>query len=631
MASTFGSFEIARSGMMAYNAALQTTAHNVANIETKGYSKQVANMTSLVSNKSSFLVQGAGVWVTDISRKRDEYYDIKYQTTQSSYSQFDTEEVYLKEMESLLAGGITSDSDTQALISSAFDKFNAVLSNLVGKPNDGTVRRQCVTTAQTFTEFVNNVADKLQQLQEQANTQIKSCVEQINAYANKIASLTKQINTIETYGNVANDLRDQRTVLIDELSQYCKVETLEKEPADGVGDKQFYVYMNGGILVDTYHVNELVAVQKETYTNINDIEGCYDIKWADGTEFYEYTTTLSGQLQALFEIRDGNNKTTLNGKVAGVSGPTAATPNAPTLLEIKGTNCNDVNKLNIPAHDGEITISGHTYSYDSFSVDVAADGGFTYTFVLNNVSGSAQENSLKKAADEGYTATVGAEVNFRGIPYYMAQLNELVRTYSEQFNTIQNQGYDGYGLDSKPGIDFFNATVVTSGENYVMQEKVNGKDPSFQSVATKNADGTYTGSYYYMTALNFCVTKKIDEDPMLIAAKEKKEDGSDNAANLQKLTELKDKADMFVYGAPDSFIQAFTSTAGVDCRKSASLSESQSNILYMVDSSRKSISGVDEDEEGADMLIFQQMLYNQYKALSVMAEVLDKLINETAV
>ena len=134
-----------------------------------------------------------------------------------------------------------------------------------------------------------------------------------------------------------------------------------------------------------------------------------------------------------------------------------------------------------------------------------------------------------------------------------------------------------------------------------------------------------------MTALNFCVTKKIDEDPMLIAAKEKKEDGSDNAANLQKLTELKDKADMFVYGAPDSFIQAFTSTAGVDCRKSASLSESQSNILYMVDSSRKSISGVDEDEEGADMLIFQQMLYNQYKALSVMAEVLDKLINETAV
>ena len=53
MASTFGSLEIAKSGMMAYNAALQTTAHNVANIETKGYSKQTVNMVSLVGNKTS--------------------------------------------------------------------------------------------------------------------------------------------------------------------------------------------------------------------------------------------------------------------------------------------------------------------------------------------------------------------------------------------------------------------------------------------------------------------------------------------------------------------------------------------------------------------------------------------------
>lgn len=627
MASTFGSFEIARSGMMAYNAAIQTTAHNVANIETKGYSKQVANMTSLVSNKSSFLVQGAGVWVTDISRQRDEYYDVKYQTTQSAYSQYNTEEVYLKDMESVLASGITSDTSTQATISAAFDEFNATLSNLVGSANDGTIRRQCVTTAQTFTEFVNNVANKLQQLQEQANTQIKSCVEQINAYADKIVSLTKQINTIEAYGNTANDLRDQRTVLIDELSQYCSVETLEKEPADGVGDNQFYVYLNGGVLVDTYHVNQLVAVQKDTYSNINDIEGCYDIEWADGSGFNDYSTDLGGQLQALMEIRDGNNRTTLSGTVTDVS-PTTYDPAGQTTITLTDANCNDVNKLNIPSHDGEITIYGHTYSYDSFSVDVDASGAFSYTFVLSDVTNQTQIDVLQKAKNNAADATVGTEVNFRGVPYYMAQLNEFVRTYAEQFNAIQNEGYDG---NSNAGIDFFNATIPTGSDNYIMQEKVDGIDKSFSSVASKNANGTYTGSYYYMTALNFCVTKEVMDDPTLIAAKENAEDGSDNAVNLQKLTELKDKADMFVYGAPDSFIQAFTSTVGVDCSKSVALSESQSNLLYMVDSSRKSISGVDEDEEGADLLVFQQMLYNQYKVLSVMAEVLDKLINETAV
>lgn len=631
MASTFGSFEIARSGMLAYQAAIQTTAHNVANIETKGYSKQVANMTSMVSNRSGFLVQGAGVLVTDIARLRDEYYDVKFQSTQSAYSLYDTERVYLNEMQSILAGGITSDSDTQALITSAFGAFNATLSDLVGKPDNGTIRRQCVTTAQTFTEFVRNVADKLQQQQEQANTQIKSCVEQINAYAEKIVSVTKQINEIETYGGVANDLRDQRTLLIDELSQYCSVETVEKEPADGIGDKQFYVYMNGGVLVDTFQTNKLKVVQKDTYSNINDIKGCYEIKWSDGTDFRAYSTLLGGQLQALFEIRDGNNDMALNGTVTKVTAADATNPY--TQLEVKQTNCNDVNKLNIPSHDGEITILGHTYAYESFSVDVDNDGNFTYTFQLKDVSNSAQKNSLEKAVNDKSTATIGSKVNFRGIPYYMAQLNEFVRTYSEQFNTIQKSGWNGYSVpDSQQGIEFFNATMPTTGENYAMQEKVNGIDESFDSLAKqKNAKGEYIGSYYYMTALNFCVTQKMVEDPTWIAAKDDATAGNDNAVNLQKLTELKDKADMFIYGAPDSFIQAFTSTVGVDCRKSISLAESQSNLLYMVDSSRKAISGVDEDEEGADLLLFQQMLYNQYKALSVMAEVIDRLINETGV
>ena len=67
MASTFGSLEIAKSGMMAYNAALQTTAHNVANIETKGYSKQTVNMVSLVGNKTSVTVQVSQETETNIT------------------------------------------------------------------------------------------------------------------------------------------------------------------------------------------------------------------------------------------------------------------------------------------------------------------------------------------------------------------------------------------------------------------------------------------------------------------------------------------------------------------------------------------------------------------------------------
>ena len=87
---------------------------------------------------------------------------------------------------------------------------------------------------------------------------------------------------------------------------------------------------------------------------------------------------------------------------------------------------------------------------------------------------------------------------------------------------------------------------------------------------------------------------------------------------------------MFVHGAPDNFIRSLTASLGVNAKKAISLAESQSNLLYAIDSNRKSVSGVDEDEEGANMIIFNSMLSNQYKVLSVLNEVLDKLINGTA-
>ena len=88
---------------------------------------------------------------------------------------------------------------------------------------------------------------------------------------------------------------------------------------------------------------------------------------------------------------------------------------------------------------------------------------------------------------------------------------------------------------------------------------------------------------------------------------------------------------MFVHCAPDSFIQSLTALLGVDAKKADTMEKSQSNLLYAIDTNRKSVSGVDEDEEGSDMIVFQNMLFNQYKMLNVLNEVLDKLINETGV
>ena len=626
MASTFGGLEIAKSGMMTYNKAIQVTGHNVANLYTKGYSRQTVNMSALVANRSSLMVQGYGVTVADITRQRNEYYDTKYQTTTSTYNRYDMQAYYLKELQDRICGGISNDEKT--LLTDAFDTFYAVLSNLTGNANNDTMRRQAISVAETFATTLTDVATNLQQLQQEANDNIRITVEQINSYADKIVSINRQINTIEAYGNTANDLRDQRSQLIDELSQYCNVEVLERMPENGVGTPQYYVYINGGVLVDTYNTNKLEVEQKTTYGNINDIRGCYEIQWANGDQFNPYANQLGGQLQALFETRDGNNGTTLKGTASGLTN----NADGNLVLTITDTSCEDVQKLNIPAENGEIIVNGRTYAYDSFEVQVAADGSFTYQFTLSSKSSVQEATALQTAVTKGQSVSVGREVKFKGIPYYMAQLNEFVRTFAQEFNSVHKQGYD---LKDNPGLDFFNATVAGTGDNYVFMERVDGVYASFSSIPTADGNGVYAGSYYYMNALNFTITKELQEDPGRIAAKGKSEDGgslgSDNNDNLQRLTELKDKADMFVYGAPDKFIQAVTATLGVDAQKAITLASSQSDLLYAIDINRQSVSGVDEDEEGANMIIFQQMLLNQYKVLSVMNEVLDKLINGTAV
>ena len=632
MASTFASFEIPKSGMMAYNNKLQTVAHNVANIETPGYSRQVANITSVVGRRNSFAVQGYGVETVSITRSRDEYYDTKYQVTQSKLTRYETQTYYLNCLQDAICGDVTADNKSRIL--DAFDEFYAAMSNLRGKANDGTVRRQAVTVAQTYTEFVNNMATQMQELQKEANTAIKTCVEQINAYAERITSLNKQIDTLEVYGGTANDLRDQRSLLIDELSKICNVEVIEKEAPNGVGAPQYYVYINGGMLVDTYHTNKLQVVQKETYSNINDVAGCYNIVWGDGADFPLHNSLLGGELQALVDMRDGNNATVLEGKITNLEN-LSDDEGGNLKLTLEDTNCNDVRMLNIPATKGEIIVSGRTYAYESFEVTVGDDGKFKYEFTLSTKAKVADSMVLNYAMEQGYTVATGEQVEAKGIPYYMAQLNEFVRTFSEEFNRVQNEGLDLYG---EQGIDFFSASMLTIDDNYNSMEErpADGYDPSFSSTTPKtDADGKTIGSYYYMTALTLCVAKEMMGDPSKIAGNLPYEDGSntgnDQGDNIERLTQLKDKASMFAHGAPDDFIRTLTTSLGVNARKSSSLAESQSNLLYAINEYRLSVSGVDEDEEGSNMIIFQNMLNCQYKVLSVLNEVLDKLINGTAV
>lgn len=679
MPSTFWGLNIAVSGMGTYQAGLNTTAHNVSNIGTTGYTRQYV----VQSAKKALFVPtygnlGAGVDVDAVLSSRDAYYDAKYWRNNSVLGNYSTKSYYLAAMEDAL---FVADEKTGSLTTS-FNAFFDAVTNLTNDESDTTLRKQVTVGGSTFAAYVNELANSLQTLQTEINNQIKVAVDAVNALAQEIASVTKQITALEVYGNKANDLRDQRAVLIDELSQYANVSAEEIPPAEEDGLTQYIVSFGNYILVDTYNYNQLVLEARNTKVNQNDADGLYDISWSNGLNFPLNNSALNGTLQALIELRDGNNKENFQGKITEYTQKNGDFQEKDTLTiessDASWPNATNLDLLNLPESKGVITINNREYVYDYFEVEIKTDGTYVYTFALQDALTSSDMTLLDKNIDSEVTAKVGESIDYRGIPYYMAKINEFTRVFSANFNKIQNQGYDLYG---NFGEDMFVGSNLLTGENYDMDELLyNNTDGYYYLNGAKmltedeaagiaedkreaaeeegyfyliGEDGTrgekfyvmqgdtrYTfssesaaegkRSYYSVTALNFCVSDELLGDGKKLACASENPltvSGVSDGRNLEFMYELKSDTTMFREGNPISYLQVVVATVGVDAQKVNDFTTNQEKIVEAVENSRLSISGVDEDEEATNLVMLRNMLFYQYHVIDVQQQVLDALIN----
>lgn len=617
MPNTFFGLTIGKSGLYTYQAAMNTTAHNSSNVDTKGYSRQqtIRTATDAISVSSSYGMQGTGVNVNSIEQVRNIYYDQKYWANCSIYGNYNAKSYYTQAIQSYY-----SETNDKKGITSNFDTFFDSMKSLTNNAKEITLRTQVVEFGNTFMDTLNTMYSDLQKLQKECNAEIKTTADQINSLSERITALTKQINTIEINGMKANDLRDERNLLIDELSSLANVSVTETPTGDGIGVNQYVVRLDGKVLVDTYDYYTLKAVPRETSVNMNDIGGLYELRWSDGQAFDSKSNTLGGKLQALFEVRDGNNKLNFTGTATAAAGTNVVT--------LKDANINDMIKLNIPASDGEIIIDGKAYSYDSFTAVLETDGTYTYTFQL-------KENLL--SGIDGKEAQIGNSVDYKGIPHYMAQINEFARTFAQAFNAIHVTGKDI--KDGSNGLEFFTGTVPGTGEEYAFRDNAGTESTTIHSMpsnAAGNLDthGYVIASYYNMTAGNIKINGAIQEDPRKIACSESIPDtdtGIEDTKVLDALIDLKSDMDMFKQGTPDMFLRTILGEIAIDANTAGRFEESQDYILKSIDRQRMSVSGVDSDEEGLDMMKFKNAYDLCSKVISVMNQIYNKLINETGV
>ena len=639
MPSQFFGLNIAYTGLLASNAAMNTTSNNIANVQTEGYSRQ--QVTQQAANAlrvfQTYGCAGAGVETLAIERIRDEFYDGRFWDNNAQLGEYDMKQYYMQQLETYF-----DDDGKSTGFKTIFDQLMITgMQALLKDPNSATAKSQFVGYAGALTEYFNGMAGNLEKVQKDINQEIKLKVDQINSLAGEIASLNKQINTIELAGTKANELRDRRTLLIDELSKIVDVEVKETPIIDAnnenreTGANRYMVKIAGGqMLVDGSDYNGLECVARTSYEKVNqtDIDGLYEVYWADGQKFNLYNASMGGDLAGLIQMRDGNNGENFTGQVTATGTTTTADGKTHDTVTVKVTKAylQDLNKCNLSDQGGILDLGNQEFYYDSWEYtceyDANGNATYSYTFTLSD----SEKNPRGITNDRvGKKAEIGTDLSYQGIPYYMNQMNEWIRTFSQKFNDILTSGYSGSG---DPGVKMFTGNKATSSEQFLLDDAAKRYDKQ-EKKNSKVTVKVNDDSYYRLTAENFDILDAMEQDPSLMANRKNASDGVEQNDLLNDLKNLAtDKSKMSFRGCNASeFLQCILSDVALNASRANTFYASFKDISNTIDNQRISISGVDEDEEAVNLVKYQNGYNLASKMIQTLTEIYDRLILETGV
>ena len=567
MPSTFLGLNTGLSGLNYFQSALNTTSHNISNANTKGYSRQQILATASDPIRYKRTYGMMGTGVKGVSIDRQR--EVFYDNKYWQASSKCTQ--YETQHDSLSNLQMYMDEiGSESGYTKWISQISNALQDIADKPEDYTTRISFALVTDGFTDVVNELSTSFQNEQKSLNDQIELVVSDINTLSKQIFELTKQIINVELKGGSANDLRDMRDLCIDRLSEYCTVEVNERS----------IMYGNG---VESVPAN---------------------------------ATTLSVYINGELLVDEmGYQELMVSGTVTSVS-------ENPSSAKIELERSIHVDKLNIP-EQGTITLNGRDYLYDGWTAEYDADGKLNNFEFLNMtmINDSNVEVPARFPMDMvGRTAKIGESNMVKGIPYYQARLNEFVRTLSKYMNDITTSGVDENG---DPGLDMFTAVQATGGD-YVLKGTMQGTG-TIMSAAS---------SYYKLTGLNWELNSSWKTDPAKVVVSYDRDVEQGNVAAkpiIDRIMYGMTDQTMFQQGSISQYLQAMTTNLAVDIKKMEIFTANQDDIKYTIDTQRKSISGVDENEEASDLVKFENLYNLASKVISVLNEVYDKLINETGI
>jgi flagellar hook-associated protein 1 len=236
---------MARSGMNAQQLAVQVASQNISNAQTAGYSKQTVVLTSALPTVFPYGSVGTGVDVETISRARDAMLDAQYRQDAAGQSYADTKSSALTQIQSVF--GEPSDNG----LSASLDAFWSAWDNLSTNPTDSAAKSVVRETGANLASTFNRVASQIDDLDQSNREAMNADVAQVNSLSSQIATYNTQISGAESGGNSANDLRDARDKLVDQITSLTGGQVVQRSNGNVA------VYVAGRLIVDGASSNPL--------------------------------------------------------------------------------------------------------------------------------------------------------------------------------------------------------------------------------------------------------------------------------------------------------------------------------------------------------------------------------------
>ncbi len=239
------------SGLRAYQAALATTSHNIANVGNEDYTRQRVQLDARTPEAVGHDFIGQGVDLTDVARLIDDFNTVNLRELTSSTSRLTLFESYASRVENLIAGD-------QSGLMPALDGFFNALQDVANDPSADAPRVALIGATEILQQRFNSVAENLQTLENEIENRIRAEVSEVNAITTELANINDAINRLGGANNPANDLLDKRDALIKQLSEKIAVTVVEQS------DGTLNVLVGSGQLLVTGSVSTTLVAQADS-------------------------------------------------------------------------------------------------------------------------------------------------------------------------------------------------------------------------------------------------------------------------------------------------------------------------------------------------------------------------------